>query len=117
MPYSPKKPCKYPNCPNLTHGRYCETHEPLYRRETAGGRGYTSRWNNRRKAYLAKHPLCAECERNGRIVPATVVDHIVPHRGNDSLMWDEANWQALCKPCHDKKTGLYDSRPAYRYNF
>ncbi|MGN0150610.1 MAG: HNH endonuclease, partial [Clostridia bacterium] len=44
-----------------------------------------------------------------------VVDHIVPHRGDERLMWDENNWQALCKPCHDNKTGKEDSTPSYRY--
>jgi 5-methylcytosine-specific restriction protein A len=38
------------------------------------------------------------------VVLATVVDHIVPHRGDQRLFWDEANWAALCKPCHDAKT-------------
>jgi 5-methylcytosine-specific restriction protein A len=44
-----------------------------------------------------------------------VVDHIVPHRGREQLFWDESNWQALCKPCHDKKTGEEDSHPTYEY--
>ena len=35
---------------------------------------------------------------------ATVVDHITPHQGNQNLFWDTNNWQALCKPCHDRKT-------------
>jgi len=30
-----------------------------------------------------------------------VVDHIVPHRGDQELFRDPANWQALCKLCHD----------------
>ncbi|WP_295219971.1 HNH endonuclease signature motif containing protein, partial [Ruminococcus sp.] len=46
---------------------------------------------------------------------ATVVDHIIPHRGDPHLMWDESNWQALCKSCHDWKTGSEDSRPEYKY--
>ncbi|WP_317617964.1 HNH endonuclease [Rhodobacter capsulatus] len=33
---------------------------------------------------------------------ASVVDHITPHRGNKALFWDRYNWQALCKPCHDR---------------
>lgn len=37
----------------------------------------------------------------GRYVAATVVDHIVPHRGDMKLFWDRDNWQALCKACHD----------------
>jgi 5-methylcytosine-specific restriction protein A len=44
------------------------------------------------------------CAAAGRLVPATVVDHVVPHRGNQRLFWDPANWAALCKPCHDAKT-------------
>ena len=32
---------------------------------------------------------------------ATVVDHIIPHRGDKTLFWDETNWQSLCKTCHD----------------
>lgn len=40
-------------------------------------------------------------ERQGRTVVATVVDHIVPHKGDKRLFWDSKNWQALCKPCHD----------------
>jgi 5-methylcytosine-specific restriction protein A len=34
-----------------------------------------------------------------------VVDHIIPHRGDQYLFWDQENWQALCKDCHDRKTG------------
>jgi len=30
-------------------------------------------------------------------------------------MWDESNWQALCKPCHDRKTWMEDRNPVYRY--
>ena len=26
MPYSPKKPCRYPGCPRLTHNTYCDAH-------------------------------------------------------------------------------------------
>ncbi|WP_330848890.1 HNH endonuclease [Mangrovicoccus ximenensis] len=35
--------------------------------------------------------------------PAQVVDHIQPHRGDQSLFWDVSNWQALCKCCHDRE--------------
>jgi 5-methylcytosine-specific restriction protein A len=40
----------------------------------------------------------------GRLEPAIIVDHIVPHRGDPVLFWDEGNWAAMCKPCHDGKT-------------
>ena len=59
--------------------------------------------------------MCVRCMAEGRYVPATVVDHIQPHRGNTVLMWDESNWQALCKRCHDRKTRKEDSTPVYKY--
>lgn len=30
-----------------------------------------------------------------------VVDHVVPHRGDHDLFWDEDNWQASCRWHHD----------------
>jgi 5-methylcytosine-specific restriction protein A len=33
-----------------------------------------------------------------------VVDHIVPHRGDERLAFDRDNLQGLCKSCHDRKT-------------
>lgn len=116
MPKKSKKPCKHPGCPNLTDGKYCEEHKHLHPdRPSAESRGYNSRWRKLSQQYLRKHPMCVHCLQQGRYVPATVVDHIIPHRGDSALMWDESNWQALCKPCHDKKTGNEDSRPVYSY--
>lgn len=62
---------------------------------------YGHRWRRARVAFLAANPLCLYCERQGRAVAATVVDHIVPHKGDRDLFWSEANWQPLCKRCHD----------------
>ena len=73
-------------------------------RPSAARRGYGPRWRRARRRYLARHPLCVACAAAERLEPATVVDHVVPHRGDQELFWDEANWAALCKPCHDAKT-------------
>jgi 5-methylcytosine-specific restriction protein A len=73
-------------------------------RPSAARRGYGPRWRRAGAAYLARHPLCGPCQAAGRLKLATVVDHIVPHRGDPGLFWDEDNWQGLCKPCHDAKT-------------
>lgn len=44
------------------------------------------------------------CQAEGRITAASVVDHIVPHKGDQALFWDvEGNWQALCKLHHDSQ--------------
>ena len=117
MPMKPKKPCKHPGCPSVTGGQYCELHAALHTSDRASAfeRGYSHRWQAARKQFLANHPLCVECQREGKLTPATIVDHIKPHRGDPALFWDEKNWQPLCKKCHDRKTRLEDQRPEYRY--
>ena len=109
MPRTPKRPCRYPGCPNLCDkGVYCLQHMEFSSDRMRGGadaRGYNSEWRRARKAFLQKHPLCAECGKAGKLTPATVVDHIIPHRGDKRLFWVEKNWQPLCKSCHDQKTG------------
>jgi 5-methylcytosine-specific restriction enzyme A len=75
-------------------------------RETSTARGYDRRWREARLSHLAEQPLCVACQRADppRVEPATVVDHVVPHRGDQGLFWDRDNWQSLCKRCHDQKT-------------
>lgn len=76
--------------------------QPSERRGTAASRGYGHKWRKAREAYLKQHPLCVFCQQRGRLTPATVVDHIEPHRGDMKLFWRRSNWQSLCKPCHDR---------------
>lgn len=59
------------------------------------------RWRALREWFLRDHATCRLCEETGRTTLATVVDHIRPHKGDQTLFWDTANLQALCKPCHD----------------
>ena len=109
MPRTPMRPCRHPGCPNLCDkGVYCLQHMEFSSDRMRGGadaRGYNAEWRRARKAFLQKHPLCSECRKVGKLTPATVVDHIIPHRGDRKLFWDENNWQPLCKSCHDQKTG------------
>jgi 5-methylcytosine-specific restriction protein A len=67
-------------------------------------RGYTRQWSKARTGFLAKHPLCVTCQENGRIKAATVVDHIIPHKGDKERFWNRANWQSLCALCHNRKS-------------
>lgn len=119
MPMRPNVPCTHPGCPELVpYGkRYCSEHEAAHtgERPGAGKRGYNKRWQKARKRFLSLHPLCEICGKEGRLTEATVVDHITPHRGEPVLFWDEANWQSLCKSCHDKKTWNEDAHPEYRF--
>lgn len=117
MPMKPLKPCKHPECPELTRGSYCERHGSLdvNRRASAKERGYDSRWRKASKRFLKQNPLCVNCHKDNKLVKAAVVDHIVPHRGNERLFWDESNWQPLCKRCHDGKTRTEDRYPEYKF--
>ncbi|TPW26386.1 HNH endonuclease signature motif containing protein [Pararhizobium mangrovi] len=67
------------------------------RRPNARARGYNRRWEAARRDYLDAFPFCRRCGN-----PATIVDHITPHRGDDRLFWDRSNWQPLCAPCHNR---------------
>jgi 5-methylcytosine-specific restriction protein A len=72
-------------------------------KETSAARGYGHRWRCYRARYLEKNPLCVMCMSRGRVTSATVVDHKIPHKGDERLFWDETNHQSLCKPCHDSE--------------
>jgi 5-methylcytosine-specific restriction protein A len=67
-------------------------------------RGYNYQWQQARAMFLVEHPLCVDCEKEGRVSPATEVDHIIPHRGDKSLFWKADNLQGLCKRHHSTKT-------------
>lgn len=68
-------------------------------RGSARERGYTTRWDKARKHYLMIHPLCACCQAQGMVHPATVVDHVEPHKGDMVKFWNSSNWQPLCEWC------------------
>lgn len=61
-------------------------------------------WRALREKVLRREPLCRECSKRGRIVTASVVDHIERARENPARFYDESNLQPLCKHCHDKKS-------------
>ncbi len=106
--------CNRPGCTKLTSERFCPMHMQEYqttrdnKRPSAYRRGYNTAWRKASKGYLTRHPFCVKCLSKGIHTPATVVDHIKPHKGNKTLFWDSNNWQALCKRCHDIKTATED---------
>ena len=119
MPSRPKTPCKHPGCAALVPSgqKYCDRHKAMHPEEVrpAASRGYGAAWRKARNAFLQAHPLCVECMKEGRYVKATDVDHIVPHRGDSKLFWDQSNWQALCHRHHSMKTRREDQTPTYHY--
>lgn len=105
----------HPGCTELVDvGSYCEKHKKAVirytdeHRQTAAERSYDSRWRKAREGYLKAHPLCVHCLKENQYTPATVVDHIIPHKGDKKLFWDRNNWQSLCKRHHDIKTASED---------
>ena len=88
-------------------------------RSKTAERGYSSRWRTARAGFLARpeNQFCVKCRARGLLNPGTmridgsletnprriglVVDHIVPHRGDQRLFWDRSNWQPLCHDDHD----------------
>lgn len=78
------------------------------RRGSSTERGYGSRWQKARVSFLKSHPLCVHCQERELLIPASRVDHITPHNGDQELFWDHDNWQALCESCHNRKTARED---------
>jgi len=65
----------------------------------------TTAWRKFRAWYIKQHPLCEVCKRNGKLVSAYLVDHIVEIKdGGDKLSADNA--QSLCCRCHAQKTAI-----------
>lgn len=126
MPFAPKRPCpgaglRRNSCPNLiSRGeKYCSTCMPAATKEKhAQSRQYearperqwmkSTRWRKAREIFLNEHPLCAECLKEHRDEPGTVVDHIKPHHGDYELFWSVDNWQSLCAQHHSSKTARED---------
>lgn len=112
MPVAAPRPCCHPGCGALVRdgtGR-CEKHKVKAwsfadkNRGTAAQRGYGAAWVKLRAQILQRDGgLCQPCLAQGRVTPATQVDHKVAKAqgGTDA----EVNLQSICKPCHQAKTG------------
>lgn len=72
-------------------------------RGTAASRGYDARWTEYSKARLAQYPLCARCEREGRLEAAVLTGHKVPGWKNMDLFWEPDNHESLCAACNRKQ--------------
>ena len=105
MPYKPKRPCQHPGCPKLSDSLFCEDHAKenvreyeRYRRDPATRKRYGRAWKRIRDRYIATHPLCEQCQREGRLTPAQEVHHIKPLA--DGGTHDTENLMSLCSSCH-----------------
>lgn len=131
MPLMPTTLCSHAGC-NASAGAdgVCRMHRPkpkhqkptqikqaepaklkrIDNRPSSAQRGYDARWRSARELYLADEPLCRNCMLQNIITGADVVDHIIPHRGDHELFWDQTNWQPLCYSCHSIKTTTIDNK-------
>lgn len=79
-------------------------------KRSAHERGYGHKWRKARNLYLQANPLCVYCQEDGRIEPATVVNHVIPHKGDQTLFWDQENWAAVCRLHHDSTIAREENR-------
>jgi len=56
-------------------------------------------WRKRARHQLQIKPLCALCEEQGRVTPATIADHH-PRHGGDYNKFRLGPLRSLCRDCH-----------------
>ena len=105
-----------------TDGRLRGRKQPSWRtaKGSSSERGYGYKWQKARAAFLQEHPLCVMCQamKPPRVTAAEVVDHIIPHKGDQALFWDsESNWQSLCAPHHNGEKAEQEGRHKARAKF
>lgn len=112
MPQRAPSACRRPGCRGIVRNGVCSVCGPLRRqsqvahderRGTAASRGYGRRWRKVRAMVLGQHPVCAECERQGRVTLATDVHHKIAKRDGGLDTFD--NLEPLCHRCHSRITG------------
>ena len=69
----------------------------------------TALWKRVRIQTLQQYPLCYMCKKEGKIEPATIVDHIIGFEDkHDPLANDPENFVTLCKSHHQSVTVRFD---------
>lgn len=111
-PQRAPRPCRHGGCWELTrrpNGLCTEHRRDDEEKKSWWTKLYNSRkWKIRSKRFRYKNPDCVKCG-----APSEVTDHIVPHRGDLELFWDQDNWQALCQVCHGKKSDSEVNYPRF----
>ena len=120
-PLAAPRPCRRSGCPKLVAGSdgYCEEHRrELWRADTRRRKDElqfygTAAWKRLRAAILRKEPLCRTCREQGKLTPATAVDHIVRVKAGGNR-FDTSNLAPICNECHAIKRSreAHDAREA-----
>lgn len=121
-------------CGKSTHNKchYCDECYPVYlqkkqnswkiyeqkqREKNAKGRRIydLAFWKKLRMQILKRdNGLCVMCLKQGRLTPATDVDHIIPIFMGGTNSPD--NLQSLCRDCHKQKTSSENKKPVTKSN-
>lgn len=121
MPRSPKRPCRMTGCPNLAEDGelYCSAHKlnatreyNHYRRDFDSRKRYGRAWKRIRDRQMREQPLCEECLKEDRFVPAEEVHHILPLA--DGGTHERSNLISLCRSCHMKAHAELGTRTPHK---
>jgi len=107
--------CMTAGCGTLVRSGYCEAHKPNEAaKRKSGQRDYNERraesdklygqqkWRKLSIAFRKRNPLCSECDANGLVRPADLVDHIQPAKARPDLFFNWRNLRSLCQRCHNE---------------
>jgi 5-methylcytosine-specific restriction protein A len=85
-------------------GAYCLQHKPAPAPKETDPFYLSVRWRRFRSWYISRHPLCEQCEVEGRPdTGADMVDHRIEIKDNGDLT-TESNCMSMCWKCHAVKT-------------
>lgn len=104
MPYMPQGRCTTPGCGEMAtqHGK-CERHQ---RKPWEQPSQHTLQMDSAREKKWrrqVRENANSVCEQCGRYAPRGQADHIIAI-GDQGALYDPANGQWLCYPCHKTKT-------------
>ena len=79
-----------------------------YERSPETKKRYGTLWRKIRAQYVAAHPFCEECMKQGIATLTEEVHHIIPLSKGGTH--DPSNLMALCKSCHSRITAQMGDR-------
>lgn len=86
--------------PKAQPTRQQQNQEADRRRGSARARGYSPAWDKASAGHIRNSPLCRYCELIGVVRPATLTDHLYPHRTYEGVFWVKRLWVSSCDDCH-----------------
>lgn len=104
MPRAPKK-CATAGCETRVVARtYCDQHKPIGWISGGSSRSSSTAHRKWRDQVLARDGRVCQLRETCCIGTATQADHILSVKARPELEFDIGNGQAVCVPCHKRKT-------------